>query len=151
MAYAERTIVSPEKSRAEIERTLSRYGATSFAYGNTPERAIVMFEACKRRVRFELPLPNWDDKRIKLDTKGYLRSDTARKAAYDQSLRQKWRALYLTIKAKLEAVESQIVTFEQEFGMHMVLPNNRTVYDEVAPRIAAAYESGGMVPMLENF
>lgn len=33
MAYAERTVVSPEKSRGEIERVLSRYGAKGFMYG----------------------------------------------------------------------------------------------------------------------
>jgi hypothetical protein len=33
MAFAEKTTVSSDKSRAEIERTLSRYGASSFMYG----------------------------------------------------------------------------------------------------------------------
>lgn len=30
--YAKETTVSPEKSRGEIERTLSAFGATGFAY-----------------------------------------------------------------------------------------------------------------------
>jgi hypothetical protein len=33
MAYAANTTVAPEKSRAEIERTLRRYGADAFSYG----------------------------------------------------------------------------------------------------------------------
>lgn len=32
--YAETTSVSSESSRGEIERTLSRYGASSFMYGS---------------------------------------------------------------------------------------------------------------------
>lgn len=31
--FAEKTSVTPEASRAEIERTLSRYGADQFLYG----------------------------------------------------------------------------------------------------------------------
>lgn len=151
MAYAERTEVSPEKSRNEIERILSRYGASSFAYGNTPDRGVVMFEANNRRVRFEVPLPNREDKAIKLDRQGYLLSDRQRAERYEQAVRQRWRALCLTIKAKLEAVDSKIVTFEQEFGMHIVLPNGRTVFQEVQPAIDRAYESGSMPKMLEHW
>jgi hypothetical protein len=36
--YAENTSVSVESSRGEIERTLQRYGAASFAYGWDQER-----------------------------------------------------------------------------------------------------------------
>lgn len=35
MAYAENTSVSSEKSRAEIERTLQKYGADQFMYGSS--------------------------------------------------------------------------------------------------------------------
>ena len=42
--YAESTSVSSEKSRAEIERTLTRYGATGFMYGWTDGNALVAFQ-----------------------------------------------------------------------------------------------------------
>lgn len=38
--YASQTTVSPDRSRAEIERTLSRYGATGFMYGWSDRGAI---------------------------------------------------------------------------------------------------------------
>ena len=49
--------------------------------------------------------------------------------------RQRWRALNLAIKAKLEAVESGIVTFDQEFLAHIVGPSGQTV----KPLIALQY------------
>ncbi len=41
--YADNTGVSVENSRGEIERTLQRYGAESFAYGWEAGRAVVQF------------------------------------------------------------------------------------------------------------
>jgi len=65
--------------------------------------------------------------------------------------RQKWRALALVIKAKLEAVESGISVFEDEFMAAIVMPNGRTVSEEIRPRIAAAYESGNMPALLPDY
>jgi hypothetical protein len=39
--FAENTKVSVAKSKAELERTVTRYGADSFAYGYEKERATV--------------------------------------------------------------------------------------------------------------
>ena len=41
MSYAKDTSVSVERSRAEIETTLTRYGATAFGYATDEGRAIV--------------------------------------------------------------------------------------------------------------
>ena len=49
MHFAENTSVSVEKSRAEIEGTLARYGATHFAYMTGPGRAAIEFIAQGRR------------------------------------------------------------------------------------------------------
>lgn len=147
--YASDTSVSSEKSRNEIERTLARYGATSFAYGWEQERAMVGFVADDRQIRFVLPLPNREDREFThTPSRGNRRSDAQIEAAYEQAVRQRWRALALVIKAKLEAVESGIVTFEEEFAMHMVLPNGTTVGDWVVPQIAESYATGKMPPAL---
>ena len=67
-------------------------------------------------------------------------------------MRQKWRALALVIKAKLEAVESGIAVFEDEFMAYIVLPGGEeTVGDFMRPQIAEAYRIGAapnMLPML---
>lgn len=52
MAYAEGTDVPVERSRAEIERLLTRYGAQRFMSGWDRESATIAFEANGRRVRF---------------------------------------------------------------------------------------------------
>jgi hypothetical protein len=56
--YAENTQVSSESSRAEIERTLRRYGASEFAYGWDKQQAALMFALADRRIRFALPMPD---------------------------------------------------------------------------------------------
>ena len=60
---------------------------------------------------------------------------------------QRWRALLLVVKAKLEAVEAEIATFEEEFLPHIVLPNGRTVGEMALPEIERAYQ-GGRTPAL---
>lgn len=145
--FAADTAVSVDKSRSEIERTLARYGATAFAYMSTADKAVIMFEAGDRRVRFDLPLPNRWDSRFSETPTGRVRTETASLAEWEQACRQRWRALNLAIKAKLEAVESGIATFENEFLAYVVLPNNCTIGDWATPQIAKAY-AGGAMPAL---
>lgn len=132
MAYAERTTVTVDKSKTEIERTLTKYGAKSFAYFTDQGKAIIVFEAAERRIRFDLPLPVGDDGRAQ------------------QLQRQRWRALFLCIKAKLEAVASKIETFEDAFLAHIVMPDGLTVAEHTRPTIAQVYKSGEIRPLLEG-
>jgi hypothetical protein len=146
--FAENTEVSVEKSRAEIERMIIRYGATSTAFVNGAGRAMIMFEANARRVAFNLPLPNIEDKQFEKDGRGNIREPTKRHEVWERACRQKWRALALVIKAKLEAVASGITTFEDEFLSHIVMPDGQTVGEHVRPKIAASYASGAVQPLL---
>jgi hypothetical protein len=130
MAFAAKTRVPVDQTRAEIERTLMRYGATRFAYLNEAGRAVIMFEANERRIRFQLALPEGENEKVA------------------QQRRQKWRALLLCIKAKLESVESQIESFEEAFLPHVVMPDGRTVGEHALPMIAQSYERGKMQPLL---
>jgi hypothetical protein len=57
MRYAEYTMVSVEKSRAEIERILSRWGATRFPYATGEQGAVIAFQHQDKQIRFVLPLP----------------------------------------------------------------------------------------------
>lgn len=150
--FAETTAVSVEKSKAEIERLLSRYGATTFSSGWQNNQAQIMFEAQGRRIRFILPLPAKDDKKFWHYLRGsvsHCRTDAGALALWEQACRQSWRALALVVKAKLEAVTAGISEFESEFLANIVLPDGETVGDYVKPRIALAYEHRSMAPMLE--
>lgn len=142
MRYARRTDVSADRSRTEIERLLSNYGADAFAYGTDASRAMVQFRLRNRLVKFVVPLPTEDE--CGSSPAGRTRSTAQILVAVEQETRQRWRALVLAIKAKLEAVESGIATFDQEFLPYLVLPDGRTVAEATLPALEAAYETGKM-------
>jgi len=74
--YAAGTEVSSDRSRTEIERTLRRYGATQFLYGWSGRRATVGFTAHGRSIRFELPMPDANDREFTRTDTGRTRSET---------------------------------------------------------------------------
>lgn len=155
--YAAKTSVSSEKSRGEIERSLFKYGADQFMFGVKPEAAVIAFRAHGRHIRFILPFPSLTEQRFthakprNSYSSPIRRSPDGARAAWNQEIRARWRALALVIKAKLEAVESGIAEFEDEFLAHVVLPNGQTMSEHARPLIARAYESGQMPPLLPHF
>lgn len=130
--YAEGTTVPAERSRAEIEKFVRRYGANSFASGEDTRAgsATVMFEILEKRVRFNVAMVTVTNKKS------------------EQENRRRWRALCLCIKAKLEAVASGIVTFEEEFLPHFVTASGQTVGEVAIPQYLKALESGKPLPPL---
>jgi hypothetical protein len=136
MKYAATTDVSSERSRGEIEKILQRYGASHFFYASSPDCANLGFTVRGRTVRFTLPMPDPKSPEFNLTPTGRTRkNDNASEAAYEQAVRQRWRALALCIKAKLEAVESEITTFEKEFLAHFIMPDNRSLADHILPQL----------------
>ena len=143
--YANETIVTAERSRMEIETTLKRYKASHFGYATGPSGARVMFVLEDRHIRFSLPLPDqWTKEFTHTPQRDTLRTDAARVAAWEQACRQRWRALALVIKAKLEAVDTGITTVEDEFLAHTVLPDGTTMGEWAKPQIDRAYQLGHM-------
>jgi hypothetical protein len=157
--YAASTQVSPEKSKAEIEELLRKYGADQFFSGwadGTGEdggKAALGFRCQGRFVRFVLPLPSKGERRFHRHRgSSYLTvSDAAARERWEQEVRRRWRALALVIKAKLEAVSTGITSFESEFLAHIVMPDGRTVGEHVVPAIATAYETGKPMALLPEF
>lgn len=149
--FAEKTSVSPDKSKAEIEAMLRRYGATEFGSAWSADgRALIQFSASGRLLRFELTLPKADEERFTLrpNSSWRLRPVALAREAHEQEVRRLWRALALVVKAKLEAVQSGITTFESEFLAHIVMPDGKTVGDHVRPAIADAYATGRVRALL---
>lgn len=148
--YAENTSVPADRSRAEIDRVLSKYGASGFGYSwerrevairpvpmygpKTEQRdfAAVVFQFKERRVRLDVPMPTARE------------AGTAQRA--EARTRQRWRALLLVIKAKLEAVESGISTLEQEFLANIVTESGRTIGEVLVPRLSEAMAAGRLLP-----
>lgn len=141
--YAADTEVPADRSRAEIERTLVRYEANDFAYGWKATQVTIGFTIAGRHVKIDVPMPDRSDRRFTHHTRG-LRTPAAAEAEYERATRQRWRALALVIKAKLEAVASGISTVEREFLADTMMPNGQTVHEWTAPAIVAAYASTRM-------
>lgn len=141
--YAENTTVSSEQSRGEIERTLARYGADQFMYGWDSDRAVIGFRCQDRHVRFTLTMPARDAREFTHHSRGPRTPDAAAKL-WEQACRQRWRALALVVKAKLEAVAAGISEFETEFLGHILLPNGETTAEWIRPQLAHAYDTGAM-------
>lgn len=149
--YARNTKVGRSQSIDDIERTLLRYGATGFAYGWEGSRAMIQFRTASRSIRIIVQMPDRENVEFThTPNRGTPRSEEAAFREWDQACRQRWRALALVIKAKLEAVTAGIATLEEEFLAHIVLPNGRTVGQEALPGIAHAYETGRMHPLLPD-
>jgi len=135
--YASQTTVSVAKSKAEIEDTLQRYGCSGFLSGWMDDTAMISFQVNDRKVKFLLQMPNKRAEEFTKTDTGKKRKPEAAYKSWEQGCRQRWRALALAIKAKLEAVECGIVTFDEEFLAHIVTPGGQTVGQEVIPMIEA--------------
>jgi 6-phosphogluconate dehydrogenase len=125
MTFAKGTIVPAERSRAEIEKLVKKYGAKGFQSGWHGARAKVEFIAQDRVIRLTVVMPE-----------------------NAQAQREKWRCLLLLVKAKLAAIDAKIVTFEQAFVGDIVMPGGKTVYESAAESIALAYKNNDPTKLL---
>ncbi len=139
--YAEGTECSVETSQTEIRRILKNYKTANAVIGEVNGKAAVVFEMNNRRIRFvaTMPIKGSRHPRSKfVMSDAQLRNETMRL----------WRCLVISIKSKLEAVQSGISTFENEFLSFIVLPSGETVGEYVTPQIEGAYTSGKMPALL---
>jgi hypothetical protein len=147
--YAKETTVSAAGSRAEIEHTLERFGASAFLYGWEGAGALIGFEISGRRYRISMQMPDRNDPRFtRTPSKKQLRSQDAAQTAWEQETRAYWRAMAVLIKGVLAAAEIGIVSVETALQSYVVLPNGLTAGEWLAPQIADAYRSGSMPAML---
>lgn len=116
--FAARTVVPIERTRSEIERLVKKYGAKGFISGWQGKSARIEFLCADRHVRLSVAMPD-----------------------SEQASRQKWRALLLLVKAKLESVDAKIATFEEAFFADIVMPQTgKTVWETAHENIKLAYD-----------
>lgn len=159
--YAEGTSVSVDRSRAEVERTLERFGATTFGYAwdrrtetychrckattgtacksaghstaeELREYAMLSFKLKDRAIRLDVPMPT--------------QREVGSKANLEVRTRERWRAIALIVKAKLQAVEAGVDTIETAFLANVVTGDGRTVGQILIPRMSEAVQSGRLLP-----
>jgi hypothetical protein len=138
--FASNTSVSVGKTKAELEALLSAHKAEGFAYASQENRACIAFQLRAKQVKIILPLPTSADPDIRRTPVGRARTPAQIKQQLEQETRRRWRALLLVVKAKLEAVQTGISTFEHEFLAYIVVPGGGTVGDTVIPQL----ESGNL-------
>ncbi len=132
--YAARTTVSVERSRAELERELKRFGAESFAFADEPAGWTIAFHLAGRVVRMNLFRP----RAAELDPPPTMKGIDA---AVQQECRRRWRSLLLLIKAKLvAAADGGVTSLEREFLADLVLPSGLTVEHELLPKLTTGDE-----------
>ncbi len=150
--FAKDTNVAPERSLDEIRGTLKRYKANKFAMIEEDECVMMAFEMRNRRVRFVLPMPDRAESQFYYTNGGpHGKIGDFNEKAFDQAIRQRWRALALTIKAKLESVESGIETMDEAFMAQLVLADGRTMGQWAAPQVERLYgDQQQMPPMLAS-
>ena len=152
--YAQNTSVSVEKSKAEIEQTLQKYGAVEFVSGWNQEKAYIGFKMNGRFIKMIIPLPDKNSREF-THTPGKDKRRTSEQAIkeWEQACRERWRALNLMIKAKLVYIETGARSFDEEFMADIVLPDGQTTGEFMMPQIQIAYETGkvpGLLPFLEQ-
>ncbi len=137
--YAEGTSVPVERSRAEIDAVLTKSGATSTAILNDDEKNMlaVAFTMKGARFRIELPLPTVED--VKRSRR---RVDVA------QLRRERWRAVLLLLKSKLEIVRMGLYSLEHEFMADMVLPDGTLAHQAFTEAIRRGLGSSDGPKML---
>lgn len=150
MSYAEGTSVSVEKSRAELDRLLSKAGASQRMMGSDDAEgfAFVVFSLDKRQVRLRVPMPKTNEKRFTHDHRMHLRPADKQREAYEQGCRERWRQLLLLVKAKLEAIALGISTVEREFLADLYLADGRTVHQAIASDIEQMFIDGKVPPLM---
>ncbi|WP_344299355.1 hypothetical protein [Sinomonas flava] len=118
-------------SQSEIEAVLLAAGAAGFRCVSQQGRAVLAFSSGGHRFRIVLPLPG-------PSAPGGLRP--YRRSAPQEDARRRWRQLAQLIRAKVDAVEAGIASFDEEFLAYIVMPGGGTVFEAAAPRIATAYD-----------
>jgi hypothetical protein len=128
----------------EIDSLLGKHGASSRLIGQTDCTAHVTFVLGGLQYRLDVPLPAFE---MTAEPRGWYGWDNTRRQEWKakqnaQAMRERWRAILLLLKAKLEAVKLGVSPLEKEFLSDLVLDGGATVYEAMGSRIAKALANG---------
>jgi len=141
--YAAGTSVSVDRSIVQIRQLAMRFGADKFAVATGRKTATVAFAYQGRPVRFDLSLPSQDDLSFQVTATGRKRRNSqAPREAWDRACREKWRSLHLLLKALFVAIEDGLLDFDRAFMHDIVMPDGRTVGQQLLPVVQGAIERG---------
>lgn len=139
MAY-EGTVVTVEKSQAEVRKLLGRFGAREFGFGEAVDDEAVVWSAVTfthEDIRVRLRVPHKRISKADLNAKAS-RTRTKTRADIQYELaeaeaRRIWRVMAHNIKARMVAVEEGVESFVEAWLSHIVDPNTgMTVYEQLS-------------------
>lgn len=130
--YAKNANVSVEQTQLEIQKLLQKNGATKFGIDFTSNT--LLFELKQKSIKLIVPLPSISD--FEFTLAHIKRQQYQIEKVYEQAIKQRWRALLLIVKAKMEAISSRITTIEQEFLPSILLPNGQTLSQYIIPQLS---------------
>lgn len=113
--YAKNTTVPVSRTKVQIQEMLIKYGIEEFFFGTSPRGDGIGFKYEGRVYKHNVPMPDPDDYTTENQCK--------------QAVRQRWRIFYMSLKMKLEEVQSGAISFEDQFLAMMALPDGSTVGD----------------------
>lgn len=150
MSFAEGTSVTPERSRAELDRLLAKAGSSRRMMGVGDDvGAYCIFHLAGREIRLRVPLPSLEslEPAAGKEPPGWRRKTAEQRRAWvvrqrEQIEKARWRALVLICKAKLEIIELGLSTVEREFLADIFLADGRTVHEVVSAPLAEVYLTG---------
>jgi hypothetical protein len=137
--YVRGASLSCSMIQAEIQQMLAGTGAHGFRVASDHGKAAVSFNCGGRRFRLVLEHAGPDSPGAPAHDPLQPSSRIHESKNAQETARQSWRQLSLLIQAKLDAVDSGIVTFDEEFLAYMVMPGGATVFQATAPAITTAY------------
>lgn len=132
--YAKGTSVLVERSKGEVERILTRFGASETIFYQNPQFVVIAFHVNKRHFKLTFPRPR--------------EADYYGVRALAQAERERWREIVAYLKATLIAVEAGFITIETAFLAHTMLPDGVTVGQWIKEQLDEIADSGAMPPML---
>jgi DNA polymerase IIIc chi subunit len=142
MAYAKGTKVAIETTDQQIKTMLRKAGATAYATFEDGNGASIAFRLNDLNIRMALAMPDRFSNEFVMKTVNQYggqapRSEDAAEKLWEQACRERWRALHLCVKAKLEAIAAGVETFEDAFLAHVMTETGETVGERVRPQLAA--------------
>jgi hypothetical protein len=134
--YAKKTKINANKTKLDIETVLIKYGVTEgFSYTRNGNTNYIAFKHQGRSISFSFKLPDLKNREYTHTTKyDVKRSPEKAYESWEQDCRAYWRALYLFIKATLEAIEIGIIEFDQAFLPYFLTKEGKTISEIIMPK-----------------
>lgn len=146
MAYAKGTTVAIETTSQQIKTMLRKFGAEAYGTFENDTSATIAFRLNDLNIRMTVPLPDRWSEQITHAVQGARgrqeRSASQAEKVWEQACRERWRALHLCIKAKLEAVDAGVETIEDTFLAHVQTDTGETIGERLKPQLRQIVADG---------